>query len=165
VVVEALGISGEEFGRVNAAVEAERAERARVKTLVEAADGKSDEDKVTDLINNSVSDALMIEMAGVGQDTIDGVKKMMEAELQEKQRMEEEEAARKKAEAEGPLLEEIPPDQILNYIESLREILEFSDKEDEIRTMCEQSSIPACIVDIAVSEPAKLDELEAKAGG
>ena len=41
----------------------------------------------------------------------------------------------------------------------------FSDQEKEIRTMCEQSAIPKALVDIAVSEPEKLDELEKKAQG
>ncbi|UCF55935.1 MAG: hypothetical protein JSW15_07405, partial [Deltaproteobacteria bacterium] len=62
-------------------------------------------------------------------------------------------------------LEEIPPDQMLEHIEAIREILEFSDKEKEIRVMCEQSAIPTCLVDIAVSEPEKLDELEKEAEG
>jgi len=31
--------------------------------------------------------------------------------------------------------------------------------------MCEQSSIPEALVDIAISDPDKLDELEKKAGG
>jgi hypothetical protein len=52
---------------------------------------------------------------------------------------------------------------MLEYIESIREILEFSDQEDEIRTMCGQSDIPQSLVDLVVSEPDKLDELEAKA--
>jgi hypothetical protein len=89
----------------------------------------------------------------------------MEAELKEKQRLEEEAAARRKEEAAGPPLEEIPPDEMLKYIEAIREIMEFSDKEKEIRAMCEQSSIPKCLVDIAVSEHDRLDELEKEAGG
>ena len=32
----------------------------------------------------------------------------------------------------------------------------FSDQEKEIRTMCEQSAIPKALVDIAVTEPAKV---------
>jgi hypothetical protein len=165
VIVEGLGISEEEHRRVHAAVEAERAERTRVEKLIEAAKGKSDEDKVRDLINNEVSDELIIELGGVDKSLLDSVRQSMEEELKEKHRLAEEEAARKKAEAEGPPLEEIPPDQMLEYIESVREILEFSDKENEIRTMCEQSSIPKALVEIAVSEPEKLDELEEKAGG
>jgi hypothetical protein len=104
-------------------------------------------------------------MAEVDPGVIDTAKKAMEEEIKEKQRLAEEEAARKKAEAEGPALEDIPPDQMLEYIESIREIMEFSDQEKEIRVMCEQSSIPKSLVDIAVSEPDKLDELEKKAEG
>jgi hypothetical protein len=89
----------------------------------------------------------------------------MEAELKEKQRLEEEAAARKKEEAAGPKLEDIPPDEMLEYIESIREIMEFSDQEKEIRVMCDQSSIPKSLVDIAVSDPDRLDELEKQAEG
>ena len=71
----------------------------------------------------------------------------------------------KRKEAAGPSLDAIPPDEILEHIEAIREIMEFSDKEKEIRVMCEQSSIPAALVDIAVSDPEKLDELEKKAEG
>ena len=71
----------------------------------------------------------------------------------------------KKEAAAGPSLEQIPPDEMLEHIESIREIMEFSDKEKEIRTMCEQSSIPKCLVDIAVSEPDRLDTLEKEAEG
>lgn len=165
VIIDRMDISEEEFARVNAAVEAELAEKARVKALFEEAEGKSDEDKVKKLINENVADELMIEICGLDQATIDGVKKAMEEELKEKQRLAEEEAARKKAEAEGPSLDNIPNDQILEYIESIREIMEFTEKEDEIRTMCEQSSIPKAIVDVAVSGPGELDKLEEKAGG
>ena len=145
--------------------QAELAEKVRVKALIEAAEDKSDEGKVKVLITNSASDELILEMAGVDQGTIDGVRRAMEEELKEQQRLAEEEAARKKAEAEGPPLEEIPSDQMLEYIGSVREILEFSDQENEIKTMCEQSAIPKALVYIAVSEPGKLDELEEKAGG
>jgi len=165
IVIEALGISQEEFARVNAAVEAEGAERDRVRGLIEAAEGKSDEDKVKELVSNEVADALMVEIGGFDQGLIDGVKKSMEEEMKEQHRLAEEEAARKKAEAEGPSLEDIPADQLLEYIESVREILEFSDKEEEIRTMCEQSSIPKSLVDVVVSDPDKLDALEEQANG
>jgi hypothetical protein len=164
-IIEALGITEDEFGRVNAAVEAERAERVRVRGLMDEAGDKSDEDKIKHLINNNVADDLIVEMSGVGKDLIDKVNKLMEEEIKEKKRLAEEEAARKKKEAEGPALTDIPADELLEYIESVREIMEFSDKEDEIRAMCQQSSIPLSIVDVAVSEPAKLDELEAGAGG
>jgi len=165
VIIDRMDISEEEFARVNAAVEAELAEKARVKSMFEEAEGKSVEDKVKKLINENVTDELMIEICGLDQATIDGVKKSMEEELKEKQRLAEEEAARKKAEAEGPSLDNIPNDQILEYIESIREIMEFTEKEDEIRTMSEQSSIPKVIVDVAVSGPGELDKLEEKAGG
>jgi hypothetical protein len=165
VITEALGITGEKLAQVNTEVEKERAERAKVETLLEAVEGKSNEEKVKHLLANDVSEKLIIEMAQVDQGAIDGVKQAMEAELKEKQRLAEEEAARKKEEAAGPSLEEIPPDQMLEYIEGIREILEFSDVEKDIRVMCEQSAIPKALVDIAVSEPEKLDELEKEAEG
>ena len=101
----------------------------------------------------------------VDQAAIDGVKKAMEEEIREKERLAAEAAAKKKAEAEGPSLDAMSPDEILGHIEAIREIMEFSDQEKEIRTMCEQSSIPKALVDIAVSDPAKLDELEKQAEG
>ena len=165
VITSALDITAERLKQVNTEMEKERAERTRVTTLLEAVKGKPNEEKVKHLFANNVSEKLIIEMAQVDRDQIDAVKQAMEAELKEKQRLEAEEAARKKAEAAGPPLEEIPPDEMLEYIEAIREILEFSDKEKEIRTMCEQSSIPKSLVDIAVSEPEKLDELEKKAQG
>jgi hypothetical protein len=163
VIMERTGASGEEFSRVNAAVEAERAERTRVMKLIEAAAEKTDEEKIKDLINNDVADELIIELGEFAPGVVDDVRKAMEEELKEKRRLAEEEAARKKAEAEGPPLEEIPADQMLEYIESIRQILEFSDVENEIRAMCEQSSIPKSLVDVAVSDKDKLDELESKA--
>lgn len=165
VIINELGITEEKLNQVNAEIEKENAERARVATLLDAVDGKSDEERVKHLFQNDVSEDLIIEMANVDQGVIDSVKQAMEEELKEKKRLEEEAAARKQAEAEGPPLEEIPPDQILEYIESIREILEFSDEEKEIRAMCEQSSIPKCLVDITVSEPGRLDEIEKKAKG
>lgn len=164
-IIDRMDISEEEFARVDAAVKAELAEKARVNSLFEEAEGKSDEDKVKKLINENVTDELMIEICGLDQATIDGVKKAMEEGLKEKQRLAEEEAARKKAEAEGPSLDNIPNDQILEYIASIRDIMEFTEKEDEIRTMSEQSKIPKAIVDVAVSGPGELDKLEEKAGG
>jgi hypothetical protein len=162
-IIEAMGVSQEEFDRVNAAVEAERAERARVISLLQGVADKGDEEKVKHLLDNEVAEELILELAGVEQSTVDSTKKAMEAELAEKKRLAEEEAARKKAEAEGPPIDDIPADQMLEYIESIREILEFSDQEDEIRTMCEQSSIPKSLVDITVSDPDRLDELESQA--
>jgi hypothetical protein len=165
VITDGLAISGEKLEQVKDTIQKERAERARVTTLLEAVADKTDEEKVKHLIDNNVSEKLIIEMAKVDQGVIDVVNQAMEEELKEKQRLAEEEAARKKAEAEGPALDDIPTDEMLAYIESIREIMEFSDQEKEIRVMCEQSSIPKSLVDIAVSEPDKLDELEKKAEG
>ncbi|MDH3885945.1 MAG: hypothetical protein OET63_17115 [Desulfobacterales bacterium] len=165
VITNALDITGEKLEQVNDAMENERAERARVEKLLQAVDGKSNEEKVKHLFTNNVTEELIIEMAKVDQGAINSVKQAMEAELKEKQRLEEEAAARKKEEAAGPALEEIPPDEMLEHIESIREIMEFSDQEKEIRVMCEQSSIPKALVDIAVSEPDRLDELEKEAEG
>jgi hypothetical protein len=162
-ITEAMGVSEEEYARVNAAVEAEQAERTRVIALVEEAADKTDEEKVKHLLSNDAADDLILELASVDQGTLDTVKKAMEAELAEQKRLAEEEEARKKAEAEGPPIDQIPPDELLEFIESVREIMEFSDQEAEIRTMCEQSSIPKSLIDIAVSDPDKLDELESKA--
>jgi hypothetical protein len=163
VMTSALNITAEKLEEVNAEVEKERAERKRVATLLEAVEGKSNEEKVKHLFDNNVSEPLIIEMAEVDQAAIDSVKKAMEEELKEKQRLEEEAAAKKKAAAKGPSLEEIPQDEMLDHIEAIREIMEFSDVEKEIRVMCEQSSIPKALVDIAVSEPDRLDELEKEA--
>jgi len=165
VITSALDITEEKLEQVNAEMEKERAERARVTMLLGAVEGKSNEEKVKHLVDNNVSEELIIDMAQVDQGVIDAVKQAMEEELKEKQRLAEEEAARKKEAAAGPSVENIPPDEMLDYIESIREIMEFSDQEKEIRVMCEQSSIPKGLVDIAVSEPEKLDELEKKAEG
>jgi len=165
VITNGLEITGEKLDQVNALMEQERAERARVTTLLKSVEGKTNDEKVKHLFENNVSEELIIEMAKVDQGAIDAVKQAMEAELKEKQRLAEEEAARKKEAAAGPRLEDIPSDEMLDYIESIREIMEFSDQEKEIRVMCEQSSIPKDLVDIAVSEPDKLDELEKKAEG
>jgi len=165
VITSALEISDEKLKQVKAEIKKELAERERVATLLEAVAGKSDEEKVKHLFEKNVSVELIIEMANVDQGVIDAAKQAMEEELKEKQRLAEEEAARKKAEAAGPALEDIPSDELIGYIESIREIMEFSDEEKEIRVMCEQSSIPKSLVDIAVSEPDKLDELEKGAQG
>ncbi len=165
VITNGLDITGEKLEQVNTEMEKERAEWERVAKLLDAVEGKSNEEKVKHLLTNNVSEKLIIEMAKVEQDAIDGAKQAMEAELKEKQRIEEEAAARKKEEAAGPSLEAIPPDEMLEHIEAIREIMEFSDKEKEIRVMCEQSSIPKSLVYIAVAEPDRLDELEKKAEG
>ena len=163
VIIKAMEITEEKVNQVDEQIKKERAERARVASLLEKVAGKTDEEKVRHLFDNDVSEELIMEMGQVEQSALDAVKKAMEEERKEKQRLAEEEAARKKAEAEGPALENIPPDDMLNYIESIREIMEFSDQEKDIRAMCEQSAIPKALVDIAVSEPGKLDELEKKA--
>ena len=164
-ITRSLEITDEKLEAVKETIKKERAERARVTQLLEKVADKPEEDKVRHLIDNDVAEALILEMMQVKQGTIDSVKQAMEEELKEKQRLAEEEAARKKAEAEGPALEDISSDDMTYYIDSIREIMEFSDVENEIRTMCEQSSIPKALVDIAVSDPDKLDELEKKAQG
>ena len=165
VITEALGITDEKLNEVHEQIKKERAERARVAGLLEKVADKSADEKIRHLFDNDVAEALIIEMAGVDQAAIDGVKKAMEEELKEKQRLAEEEAARKKKEAEGPSLEDMSAEDMAYYIEQIRDIQEFSEEEKEIRVMCEQSSIPKALVDIAVSDPAKLDELEKQAQG
>ncbi len=165
VITNALSITEEKLGEVHTLIKEEKAELARVATLLEAVEGKSNEEKVKHLLENNVSENLIIEMAKVDQGVIDGAKQEMEAALKEQQRLAEEAAARKKEEAAGPSLDNIPPDKMLEYIESIREIMEFSDEEKEIRVMCDQSAIPKSLVDIAVSEPDRLDELEKEAEG
>ena len=165
VITSALEISDEKLKQVKAEIKKELAERDRVANLLEAVAGKSDEEKVKHLFEKNVSVELIIEMAKVDQSVIDAAKQAMEEELKEKQRLAEEEAERKKAEAAGPALDDIPPDELIGFIESIREIMEFSEEEKEIRIMCDQSSIPKSLVDIAVSEPDKLDELEKNAQG
>jgi hypothetical protein len=164
-IVGGLEITEEKLKQVKDQIKKERAERARVAGLLDAVAGKPNEEKVRHLINKNVTEELILEMAGVDQGDIEAAKKAMEEEIKEKQRLAEEEAARKKAEAEGPALEDISSEDMINYIDSIREIMEFSEEEKEIRVMCEQSSIPKSLVDIAVSEPEKLDELEKKAQG
>jgi hypothetical protein len=165
VITKSLEISEEKLEQVNEQIKKELAERDRVASLLEKVADKTNEEKVRHLFEKDVSEELIMEMAEVDQSVLDAVKKAMEEDLKEKQRLAEEEAARKKAEAEGPSLEDINPEDMLAYIESIREIMEFSDQEKEIRTMCEQSAIPKALIDIAVSEPDKLDEFEKKAGG
>ena len=164
-IVGGLEITEEKLKQVKDQIKKERAERARVAGLLDAVAGKPNEEKVRHLINKNVTEELILEMAGVDQGDIEAAKKAMEEEIKEKQRLAEEEAARKKAEAEGPALEDMSSEDMINYIDSIREIMEFSEEEKEIRVMCEQSSIPKSLVDIAVSEPEKLDELEKKAQG
>ena len=164
VISNALEITDEKLKQVNEQIKKERAERASVTSLLEKVADKTQEEKARYLFDNNVSEGLIMEIAKVDQGVLDSVKESMEEEMKEKQRLAEEDAAQKKAEAEGPAIEDIKPEDMLAYIESIREIMEFSDQEKEIRTMCEQSAIPKALVDIAVSEPDKLDELEKTAG-
>ena len=164
-IMEALGVSAEGYKSIKSKVDAELAEKARVQELFDAVTGSSEEEKIKHLLNNKAAEELIKEIGGIEQSAIGAVKKAMEQELAEKKRKEEELAAKKAAEAAGPALEDIGSDDMLSYIEGIREIMEFSDVEKDIRTMCEQSSIPKALVDIAISDPDKLDELEKKAGG
>jgi len=164
-IMEALGVSEEEYKSVKSKVDAELAEKARVQELFAAVEDASEEDKIKHLLNKNAADELIAEIGGIEQSAIDAVKKAMEEELAENKKKEEELAAKKAAEAAGPTLEDIDSDDMLEHIEGIREILEFSDVEKDIRTMCEQSSIPKALVDIAISDPDKLDELEKEAGG
>ena len=164
-IISKLAIIEEKLAEVEAEIAKEKKERARVADLLGKVEDKSDLEKVKHLITNEVAEELIIEMAGVDKVAIEKAQKAMEEELKEQQRKAEEEAARKKAETAGPTLEDITPEDMLDHIESINEIKEFSDVEKEIRAMCEQSAIPQCLVDIAISDPDKLDELEKKAEG
>jgi len=164
-IMETLGVSEEEYKKVKSKVDAELAEKTRVQKLFAAVEDASEEDKIKHLLNKNAAEALIAEIGGIKQSAIDAVKKAMEEELAEKKRKEEELAAERAAEAAGPALEDIDADEMLEYIEGIREILGFSDVEKDIRTMCKQSSIPKALVDIAISDPDKLDELEKEAGG
>jgi hypothetical protein len=165
VLIEALGITREECQQVLDKMAAEEAERKRVMDLLDDVAEVAEDARIKHLIDNDVAGELIVEIAEVDQAAVDAVKSAMEEELAEKRRLEEEAEAKRKAEAAGPALEDISADDMLDYIESIREILEFSDVEKEIRFMCEQSKIPGSLVDIAVSDPDKLDELEAQAEG
>jgi hypothetical protein len=165
VIMEALGISEDEYNTVKAKVDAELAEKKRVEKLLADLKDASEENKIKKLLDKDVADELITEIGGIAQSAIDAVKKAMEKELEEKRKRDEELAAKKAAEAAGPALEDISADDMLGYIEGIREIMEFSDVEKDIRTMCEQSAIPGALVDIAISDPDKLDEMEKEAGG
>ena len=164
-IIGALSITEAKYGEVTAAIEAEQAEIARVEHLLEEVADQNAEARARHLITNDVTDESIIELAGIDKAVIDGARNAMAEEMQEKQRLAEEAAAAKKAAAEGPSLDAIPPDELLEHIEAIREIMEFSDQEDEIRQMCEQSNLPSSLVDVAVSDPAKFDELEKNAEG
>jgi len=164
-IMEALGVSEEGYKSVKSKVDVELAEKARVQELFGAVQDASEKDKIKHLLNNDAADELIREIGGIEQSAIDAVRMAMEEELAEKKRKEEELAAKKAAESAGPAVEEIDSKDMLKYIEGIREILEFTDAEKDIRTMCDQSSIPKALVDIAISDPDKLDELEKDAGG
>jgi len=164
-IVEGIGITGERYDEALSALQAEQAKRARIEGLLDEVADTTALEKAKHLIKSDVSEADIAEFAGIEPDVVDDAKTALAEELEAKRRQAEEEAAAKKAAAEGPALDAIPPDEMLTYIESIREILEFSDVEDEIRTMCEQSSIPKSLVDVVVSDPDKLDELEQAAEG
>jgi hypothetical protein len=164
-IMKALNVSEEEYKRVKSKVDAELAEKARVQELFDAVEDTSEEGKIKHLLKNNAADELITEIGGIEQSAIDAVKLAMKEEMAEKKRKEEELAAQKAADAAGPALEDIDSDAMLEYIEGIREIMEFSDVEKDIRIMCEQSSIPKALVDIAISDPDKLDELEKKSGG
>ena len=164
-ILDRLSISQEKLDEVIAAIAAEDAAKAKVTELLKAVAGQSDIDKAKHLITNDIPEAQIVAYGGLTPDSIDDAKEAMAAEIAEKERLAAEEAARKKAEAEGPALGDIEDDDMVEYIESIQEILEFSDQAEEIRQMCEQSSIPKALVDIAVSDPDKLEEMLEKAGG
>jgi hypothetical protein len=165
VIIDKLEITPEKLAEVEAEIAKEKAEKKRVEKLLDKVNGKSEQEKVKHLITNNVAEALIMEMAEVDQGAIDSANKAMEEEIKEQKRLAEEAAAKKKAEAAGPALEDISAEEMIDHIDSIREIMEFSEVEKEIRTMCEQSAIPQCLVDIAVSDPGKLDELEKEAEG
>ena len=165
VVTNSLGIAKERYDQEVAAIAAEKAEKARVRSLLEAVADKPEGERIKHLVNKEVSDALIMEIAGVDQAAVDSVKKAMEEEIKEKQRLAEEEAKRKAEAAAGPSIESISMEDRLAHIEAIRDIMDLCDKENEIRQMCAQSNIPKCLVDIAVSDPDRLDALEEEAGG
>ena len=164
-IIPALAITEAKYAEVTAAIKAELAEIARVEKLLEEVADQSPETRARHLITNDVADESIVALAGIDQAMIDAAREAMEEELNEKRRLAEEAAAAKKAAAEGPALDAIPPAEMLEHIEAIREIMEFSDQENEIRAMCEQSQIPRSLVDVVVSDPDKLDELEKAAEG
>jgi len=164
-IQQILSVSESEYNGVKSKVDAELAEIKRVKSLLTAKESGTEEEKIKHLINENVSDELILEIGGFSQSALDSIKKTMEEELAEKKRQEEELAAQKAAEAAGPSLDDISSDDMLEYIAGIREILDFANSEKDIRIMCEQSNIPKALVEIAVNEPDKLDELEKTAEG
>ena len=164
-ILDRLSIDQAKLDEVKAAIAAELAEIERVQGLLTEVEGKDDVEKAKHLITKDVSDENIVGIAELGQDVIDQAKQAMEEELREKERLAAEAEAAKKAAAEGPKLEDIPADEMLEHIEAIREIMEFSDDAGEITAMCEQSNLPKALIEIAVENPDKLDELEAAAEG
>jgi hypothetical protein len=164
-IIDIMDVSEKEYKEVEAKVDAELKEKRRVENLLSSIAEAPEKEQLTLLMNENVTDELILEIGGFKQSALDSIKKEMEKELAEKKRKEEELAAQKAAQAAGPALDEISPEDMLEYIEGLREILDFADSEKDIRIMAEQSSIPKSLVDIAVSDPDKLDELEKEAEG
>jgi hypothetical protein len=164
-IIDRLSVDREKIDGVKAAIAAELADIKRVNGLLAEVEGQDDATKAKHLITKDVTDENIVEIAGLGQDVIDQAKKLMEEEIKEKERLAAEAEAAKKAAAEGPKLEDIPADEMLEHIEAIREIMEFSDDPGEIAAMCEQSNIPKALIEIATTDTAKLDELEAAAEG
>jgi len=164
-IISRMEIDEAKLEAVKEAIAAELAEIERVNGLLKDVEGQDDIARAKHLITKDVVEASIINIAGIGQDIIDQANKAMEEEIKEKERLAAEAEAAKKAAAEGPKLEDIPADEMLEHIEAIREIMEFSDDPDEIRTMCEQSSLPKDLVEVAITDTAKLDALEAAAEG
>jgi hypothetical protein len=164
-ILQRLEIDQAKLDAVKAAIAAERAEIARVTGLLKEVEGQDEVSRAKHLINKDVSDDMILEVAGLAQAVIDEAKQALEKEIKEKQRLAAEAEAAKKAAAEGPKLEDISSDDMLEHIEAIREIMEFSDDPGEIAAMCEQSNIPKALIEIATTSPDKLDELEAAAEG
>jgi UDP-N-acetylglucosamine 2-epimerase len=152
-------VSQEQIDRVIAAIKAEAAAVAKVQELLAEVKGKADDVQVRHLIDNGLPEATIIEIGGFGQDVIDAVKAAIAEEKREAERKAAEEAERKKAEAEGPAIEDIPEDELEEHVEAIQEIMEFSEDPDEIRTMCEQSNIPKALIDLAIEDADKLAAL------
>jgi len=164
-IISRMEIDEAKLEAVKEAIAAELAEIERVNGLLKDVEGQDDIARAKHLITKDVVEASIINIAGIGQDIIEQANKAMEEEIKEKERLAAEAEAAKKAAAEGPSLGDIPADEMLEHIEAIREIMEFSDDPGEIRAMCEQSSLPSALVDIAIESPDKLDELEAAAEG
>ncbi|MEE4271635.1 MAG: hypothetical protein V2I67_08175 [Thermoanaerobaculales bacterium] len=164
-ILQRLSIDQAKLDEVKAAIAAELAEIKRVNALLAEVEGQDDAAKAKHLITKDVADENIIGIAGLTQEVIDTAKKLMEEEIKEKARLAAEAEAAKKAAAEGPKLEDIPADEMLEHIEAIREIMEFSDDPGEIAAMCEQSNLPKALIEIATTDADKLDELEAAAEG